>query len=91
MTTIPVTVVGTAIAAPLDERWNTMSRTRITLAAAVLATTALGVPAALAAPACAKPGAQQLHDVHDAGEAVPVAGVVVSGAAHEVEETYCAL
>jgi hypothetical protein len=69
-----------------------MSRTRITIAAVVLATTAVGVPAALAgSPACSKPGAQQLHDVHEAGESVPVAGGGVSGIVHEVEQTYCAL
>lgn len=69
-----------------------MSRTRATLAAAVLATTALAVPAALAGGhACTKPGAQQLHDVHEAGELVPVAGAVVSEVAHEAEEAYCAI
>lgn len=69
-----------------------MSRTRITLAAALLATGAFSVPAALASTAdCTKPGAQQLHDVHEAGEAVPVAGRVVSAAAHEAEEAYCDL
>lgn len=69
-----------------------MSRTRITLTAAVLATTALSVPAALAGgEACTKPGAAAFHEVHEAGEAVPVAGVVVSNAAHESEELYCGL
>lgn len=69
-----------------------MSRTRITLAAALLVTTAVGVPSALAGGhACSKPGAAVIHDVHETSEALPVAGRVASYAAHEVEETYCSL
>lgn len=69
-----------------------MSRTRTTLAAALLVTTAVGVPSALAGGhACSKPGAAAVHNVHEASEALPVAGSVASAVAHEVEKTYCAL
>lgn len=68
-----------------------MSRTRTALLAAVLTAGALGVPAALAAPACSKPGADVAHETHEAAEALPVAGAVAGGVAHEVEEAYCAL
>lgn len=68
-----------------------MSRTRTTLAAAVLLTTALGAPAALAEPACSKPGADAVHAVHEAGEALPVAGGTVSDSAHQAEQRYCQL
>lgn len=62
-----------------------MSRTRTVLAAAVLATGALAVPAALAhEPLCDKPGADLLAEGHDL---LPVGGEGV----HLVEETYCSL
>lgn len=66
-----------------------MSRTRTTLAAALLVTTVVGAPAALAAPACSKPGVAAIHAVHEAGEALPVAGGAVSDGAHQAEERYC--
>ena len=68
-----------------------MSRTRTTLVAAALATTALGVPAAFAAPTCDKPGAAQIHQVHEDSEALPVVGQPVSDRAHQLEERYCEL
>lgn len=66
-----------------------MSRTRAALAAAVLATGVIGVPAALAAPACDKPGAAQIHEVHEQSEQLGDAGLLVSDRAHQLEERYC--
>lgn len=68
-----------------------MSRTRITLAATLLAATAVGAPAALAGPACSKPGAAQIHAVHEASEDVPLVGEPVGDRAHQAEERYCEL
>lgn len=66
-----------------------MSRTRTALAAAVLVTGVVGVPAALAAPACDKPGAAVIHEVHEESEVLPVVGELVSDRAHQLEERYC--
>ncbi|HVM26282.1 MAG TPA: hypothetical protein VM433_01240 [Mycobacteriales bacterium] len=66
-----------------------MSRTRTALAVAVLATGVVGVPAALAAPACDKPGAAVIHEVHEQAEALGEAGEFASDRAHQLEERYC--
>lgn len=67
-----------------------MTRTRTALVLA-LVVSSVGVPAALASPACSKPGAEQLHAVHEAGEGLPLVGQVVSDRAHQAEERYCEL
>lgn len=68
-----------------------MSRTRTTLAVALLVTTAVGAPAALASPACSKPGAAEIHFVHETSASTPLAGEAVSDRAHQAEEQYCQL
>lgn len=70
-----------------------MSRTRTVLAAALL-TTAVGLPLAVsasAAPQCTKPGAAELHELHEELEVVPVAGPTASEAVHDVEGAYCSV
>lgn len=66
-----------------------MSRTRTVLVAAVLAAGVIGVPSALAAPACNKAGASVVHQAEESIEGAPVAGPVVGGAVHNAERAYC--
>jgi hypothetical protein len=66
-----------------------VTRTRTALAAAVLATGLLAVPAALAdEPVCDKPVGLALHEAHEAAEAV--VGEDLADAVHDAEEQYCA-
>lgn len=63
-----------------------MSRTRVTLAAAVLATGAFAVPAALAGPHCTSPVAGAIHTAEDAVKPV---SPDVARVLHDVEGRYC--
>jgi len=66
-----------------------MSRTRVTLAAAVLATGAFAVPAALAhPPECDKVAAGALAEGHELADLTGVDEI--GNTVHLAEETYCA-
>jgi hypothetical protein len=88
MTTVFIYLPAAASAALRNRGRKRMFR--IALVAAVLSSTAVAVPA-VASPACDKPGAAQLHAVHEQAEAVPVVGGTASAAAHQAESAYCGL